>query len=56
MRDVYLDEFADTDEEIEEEEDEEQRLRREERRVCTFLPPSLPTFPPTPAIPMSTNA
>ena len=32
IRDVYLDEFADTDDEVEDEEAEERELRREEKR------------------------
>lgn len=32
IRDVYLDEFADTDDEVEDEEAEERDLRREEKR------------------------
>jgi hypothetical protein len=32
VRDVYLEDFADTDDEVEDEDDEERAMRREERR------------------------
>lgn len=36
VRDVYLDEFADTDDEVEDEEAEERELRKEERRKVSL--------------------
>jgi hypothetical protein len=39
IRDVYLDEFADTDDEVDDEEAEERELRKEEKRkVAMYLP------------------
>jgi len=37
QKDVFLDEFADTDEEVEDDEDEETTLRKEERRQVSIL-------------------
>lgn len=42
QKDVYLEEFADTDDEVDDEEDEEKALQQEERRKVRITRPNPP--------------